>query len=1540
MAETLTTTLTQIPADIALRPRISGDSFSALTIKYRAGELIGIASDHPDHDVTTFVPGISFIDGAYISETGLPTVTTAAGFDTGTATISGGTIGIVDIDGDPFADKNADKLLNNRALMNSVLSLYIWPVGEAIDFERDLVMTSQINDDSWDAGESVLSFSDINRQTDVKIFKPASWHMLRNFSDADEWLPITMTQAEYDDQQFTFEHSAAYSVDPSLTVGYLLIDDQILTHTGLVYDATRDEVGFNIINWSAFQTEARDWEVDQNTELQNRQEIKEFIYWQEDVSNTIKMIYEGSTHDGRAVLPHWTASIPVDFIDLNSLALFASPERRVIQQPKEQSAKRFIENEILRFSVAVLTIDKKGRLSYVPAVTDGTVTGFELELNETNTDISAMSPLRRDTSKVKTSVGIEWGYQPLKDTYRRPTFYIDPSAADRNQNNESVIFSSKTIQSGFYTESAVLRLAQAMHARHADPSEGITVSPDFELLWVPEGTQIRLNFEDVITYDRGVASSGPLDADFTLISKTIDYENQNLTFQLKQYRSRGDDLFAEAEPQLTDEFFIRGRHSFADLPGLTISSGVASGSPDIDINDAYYYLDNLTLSNQFTPNWINGPGAGLKLAVKGVLLIGADMNGTGQGLSRGGLGETDSAAATAGQRGYFGTPAAGGSFEIHDRETDFGPRRRLRMLSRPPKLQQPKGQVSRHVLRLTFDGQNLQGLPPHPCGSGGGGSDRSLIVYDDKIGDSTYTTTETYYDGHDGAAGGMGFEFICYPGSDFLPGGKITTDGADAEDGIEITGLLNSGGNSAVATSSGGNPYPGVLSFVIDGAGTTPDINETNFSAKIGGGITPGVPAPAIDYKPHDTTIALPLTHSHFTSPSGVNLWEAAHAIAFVPRLEVAQVEPTTEFQQELILNPDRRVVLFVQDNEPSDKNNRDLWITVSQFNSDSKTPTMQRWNSSLVDWQLVAWPDSVAFMLLQVERTYGAGDGSVLHFGDAFPDDYSVDDLFYNDSTEELYRLGPPHVLLNRQVYGYYTAHNYFADGNLLGWLAGDSTLYFGTDRSIRPTNNFTPPPPGPGESNDPFTVLLAATRTYDLDGDVEWTYGTDNAVSVDAGGSGDAVIFIQSGTGGMASDTDNRQIWVYVKASGSGKVIKIQSAGDASNTGDPAVQATHTILNTGSDYVWEKVTGGIGQFNAFASELQIRTDDVGVDICKVILLDKDSTSVPVGAAGLSTPAGSGEVARLSYPKQNIVDLNNPYPGFTITELLGEGGTPGMRIDAAGTGVYRWFAERFTFAVSPGKQYVITSKVKSHLTVINSAAEGYAVMLECYDTSGNLRLTNDVETAGSDHWFSQQRGEFTYVTEILDIPWNHPGIVSMSARPVVHADGGYLLWDSIECKESTDRYRLQTVFSSTQLNVFTTIFLDGSSPPATGLSTSSPRTIEKWSTYIARRRVVKFSFSAVISTDQYSAKGKLVFAINQTLGGATILLSEEYTIDPSGTFVQFTSDTVTSANDTFDELIMGYFFTSESAVNVPNDVIIESIRYKVSHDELPRAGW
>lgn len=1534
MAEILSTTLTQIPADVIQRPRIAGDSFSALTIKYRTGEVVGIASDHPDHDVSTFMPGISFISGAFISESGLPTVTTAAGFDTGTATISGGTIGIVDIVGNPFADKNADKLLNNRALMNSVLSLYIWPAGETIDLERDLVLTAQINNDSWEDGESVLSFSDINRQTDVKIFKPASWHMLRNFAEDDEWLPVTLTQAEYDNNQYTFEHSAAYSVDPSLTVGYLLIDDQILTHTGLVYDGTRGEVGFNIIDWSAFQTEARDWEVDPDTELQNRQKIEEYIYWQEDVSNTIRMVYVGSTHDGRAVPSHWTASIPVEFIDLNSLALFASAERRVIQKPKEQSAKRYIENEILRFSVAVLTIDKKGRLSYVPAVTDGTVTGFELELNETNTDITAMSALRRDTSKVKTSVGIEWGYQPLKDTYRRPVFYIDPGSIERNQNNESVVFSSKTIQSGFYTESAVLRLAQAMHARHADPTEGIQVKPDFELLWVPEGTQVRLKFDDVITYDRGVATSGPLDDDFTLISKTIDYENQDLTFTFKQYRARGDDLFAEAQPQLSDEFFMRGRESFADLSGLTIASGVASGSPDIDINKSYYYLDNLTLSNLFTPNWINGPGAGFKLATKGVLLIAADLVGTGQGLSRGGVGATASTAATTGQRGYFGTPAAGGSFEIHDRETNIGQRRRIRMLSRPPTAQQPRGEVGRHVLRLTYDGQNLAGLPPHPCGSGGGGTDRSKITFDDDQ-DSVIVTTETYYDGVDGAAGGMGFEFICYPGSDFLPGGKITTDGADAEDGVIITGLLNSSGNSAVATTSGGNPYPGVLSFVIDGAGTTPDINETNFSAKMGGGVSPGSPAPAIDYRPNDTTVVLPVSHSHFASPSAVNLWEAAHAIAFVPKLEVGQVEPANEFQQESILNPDRNVVLFVQDNEPSDKNNRDLWITVAQFNSDSKTPTMYRWNSTFADWQLVSWPDSVAYTLVQVERTYGAGDGSKLFFGTEFPLNYNEDDLFLNEETDTLYRLGPPHVVITRNELGFYNGATFLSDGKFLRWLRGDRTLYFGTNRSIDPTNDFTPPPPGPGESNDSFLVLSAITYSYDLDGSVEWSYDSDSASSVSAGGSNDGVIFIQAGTGGMTSDTEARQIWVYIKATGSGKVLKVQSAGDASNSGNSGLQATHTVQNTGSSFAWEKVTGGIGQFNAYAAELQLRTDDVGIDIAKVILLELDSSSVPTGDVGLAVPAGSGQLERLKYPRQAIGDINSPYAGFTITEFLGEGQAPGMRIDAAGTGVYRWFAEEVTFPVSAGKQYQIISKVKSLLSVINAAAEGYAVLIRCYDAAGNVKLTNDIETAGADHWFSQQRADFTYVSEVIEIPYNHPGVVSMSVRPMVHADSGHLLLDDIECKEVTERVHEQQVFDRTFFNVFNT-----GTPPATSSGINAPRIIESWNTIVTRRRKVKFTFSALISTDQFSAKGQLIFSINQIAGSAQLLLSKEYIIDPSGTLVEFSTEQTTSANDIFDQLNIGFLFTSESAVNVPNDVIVDAIRYEVSHDELPRAGW
>lgn len=1060
---------------VASRPVYAVKEHLAIELEFRANETVWIGIDDPG--LAALLPAGAVLLDAVIAEGGLPTVRENAGFEDGKGTFSGGQIQILDDVGNSFANIVADKLTNNRALVKSTVRIYIWPFGQNLNTDRDLQYTFQVYDDSFQDNVWTLDCADIQRGLDTEIFTEQSWRMKSNLAAGDDWLAITAAQDELDGRTFTFERRENASDAAGLTVGYLWLESgdnvEIVSHTGLVWDNARGEAGFNLHQRGRFQSVDQAWDADEEKEPNNRQEIVHYPYYEEDRSNLYRLHATGFTHDGRTLEKQVdNAGVDAKWINSPALASFASNEILQVGNPSEQTALEFIESELMAFAPGVTTVDKYGRLKPVRLITSGDTSPSTVTLNERN--IISYGEFKTETANVATTVGIKWGQSLLdRDLFLRPVYWFDPTAEDRNQNEEIETYTSRTYRTGFHTEGSIRRTAGAMYDRHVDPYKSLSLELDFGYRWVPLGARIHIEHDDIIDYDNGTASGAPINRDMTLIGKTVDLNNRTLQVKLAGWSDKSEDHFAASLPQLPESFFNDGNKiDIATIPGINISGGVATGNVTIDLTETYYHLGDLRL--QFNSVTAINRG-GFRLHCRGVLIPDCDILLGGKSVYRGGQGATagdpigGGSNATPGDRGYFGTAEAGGSFyadvKVVNISGNFGVPAVTRVLSRPVGYEQPSARVESHRLVLTYNDGQVEGFPADGGGSGGGGTDRSRVDFQELVdiggGDFFPQDRQQIIDGHDGAAGGAFFEFISHAGSDLGPNAKLRTNGAAVTTPPEIINgdySLSATDRTYMAQAAAAGGEPGVISWGIDGAGTGPIFTATNCECFNGTSISEGEPWASDSFVGRrKITDGLATTdsvrHPSFTSSPRQNMYKQCASWAYIPAGENTQVKPVsqiTEFLLEAFLRSDIHVTSTSA--FPSNANVGDYTITQTRADSSQANPIMFRLTNS--GWEPVDWNQGDALARLHLDN-YRLTGRTTVRGGATRPVDFNDGDLWHEEATEITWRLySPPGTDQVFQDKGTRLGEELHDDPNWQRTAAGESIVIGTNDPNADPIN------------------------------------------------------------------------------------------------------------------------------------------------------------------------------------------------------------------------------------------------------------------------------------------------------------------------------------------------------------------------------------------------------------------------------------------------------------------------------------------------------
>jgi len=1015
-------------------------------IELTAGQIGYIVSDPR---ARASLPAGAVVLDAVLAEGGLPTITETPGFTSGKGRISGGTYTLVDDRlalGIWLAEKNA----SGESITNAIFRQYSAAVGEPLltdaDREEALDYTFQVSGHRVSMGGQVheIDVRDIRRNLDVEIFPERGWRLYQSITDdPDLAIPITLDIAEQttdetlDDflarHSWLFEHGPDYLQDPGLIVGYGLIQDgtraEVFSHRGLklgqIAAFGSPVVVFDVVERGVLGTIPYAWEVDEDTAPQNRLEIAHFPYFEEDPLALIVGIATGRMPDGRPLPEGDYVGIDEKWVAADTFTSAGDTARRTVRMPKTTKAQTYIESELLAFMPGVMMPGRSGALEYRGQQTygdTGTVATVTARNIETNQDVV----YEQDQSGLAMPVHVWWDYDPILEEHLQKTTWHDEAAIDRNRTPEPKTYKSSTISTGATTEPALNRFAGILFDRHRDPVPRIrSLSVTRELWWVPVGSQVMVSLE---VYDH-VNGSGLLNylmRPMTVVTRAFDQESRSMVWGLAGALERSADLVS-SEPSITREMILENAIRLEDVPGITVlANGQISGTPTLVLGQKYAHVDRpCTLTSAFNPTW-TGDGGDFELWTEQALTIACELDLTAAGNRPGGAGGTATQKPGSGSQNLFNSRAAGSL-----RATEFyrtgtlssdGSLSLRRILNVPPAEHRSAPLLAVRP-QVSVDGDRLVGMPVDLSGSGGAGGGVSTISQRTITGVSAGIFPRTVrVAGGDGGAGGAGAKFVCPPGSSIAPGGRIITNGGDADSPPLVSTPQHSTfgiGASGAAGRRGG------LLFLINGRGTAPAVDSDTFHAFNGrtftdtasiNGETRQLSSVPSGYDKRDTGA---VWKPGYDTEERTNLWLESHDIQFLPPRAVSQESllpgPSNEIASILALQKDQRIKLIptLSRVAPSDGQLDDF--AIAQADIDDLTIedppafvlTADGWES--LDWTTA---NNIYSLILESKRK-GGGDSIIT--SETRPQNEDGN-LWHNPLDDTIVRLlpgGPPDYLV-----------------------------------------------------------------------------------------------------------------------------------------------------------------------------------------------------------------------------------------------------------------------------------------------------------------------------------------------------------------------------------------------------------------------------------------------------------------------------------------------------------------------------------------------
>ncbi len=1000
----------------------------AIRLTARPGQSIWTGCDKLER--SQLPAGHVFID-APLAEGGLPDITITPGLTSGTANISGGVYRLLD-DLNLLGDWLADKALNRVQMFGGTIEQFDLgeddDLNDPITFQRCLRYTFRVSN-TIKIDDSVYEFNceDVKRDLDVEIFNKEPFRLHSTIGTGTTTIRITLPVDEADDHDYTFEHGPDYLIRPGEHRGLLLINGEYIGYGGLVELTIAGEQVLALVDpeRAMFGTERGVHEVGDETPIENRPKMEHVAYAEESPASLALAVATNKFLDGRT----WThgLNLGAEWFDIPSYAEAADDRRRTVLRTKSIVAKKYLEEHVLARMPAILIPAPTGKLRMQQVSFRAQPTARNI-LDESTCYGGDLSALTIDAKDCKKTLILKWDKDSIKDEYRQEVHIIDLVSNAETQATDDVEYECENITTSRSTESEVKGIGATLWAKHALPVKRLSADLTRELWHVLPGEALLVRHYPK-DYKNGSSTVKPIDTPMLVGTIRDRQRSSKFSVDLIGYQAPPASLLQGSLPLPESVYMENG----LPLPGVV--DGVASGSPTINLNQKYYYLDDLTWSDSWAPNYV-GYGD-LELWVRGVFLWAASVDGKGLGMPPG-------------VGGYHVAPPAAGPWEAAinyptddggNIQTGGGPRQ-ITVRSHPASIAVGR-QQSTLAEQVNVERGRLVGVPASLAGSGGadGEISRSRVTK----GYTRDLVSSVDIAGSTAAHGGMGGKIVCFPGSGMVGSGSLDCSGADGT--IPAVTSIGIGYTTAVAAAGAGGAH-GHWAFYTDGIGTPfQGINASSFIAKDGQSLLPGNRA---ESSTRLGRVTAPWRGYYDPPQDDSNKWLDAHTIGILPPSQVAtDTNYSSAFSEFFEDQPDGRSRVRVQVARPGDGNRWDLWITPNNLSIGGTTPELYVFGSAgyeLVDWETTPYA-TVYHAMLGIARR----GGSVLHYGDTRPQVFSDGDEWVDSATEHRWILyeSKADVLIGSG--DYLVGANKWADSNLAKY-PDEQSIYVFDDLDLMP--------------------------------------------------------------------------------------------------------------------------------------------------------------------------------------------------------------------------------------------------------------------------------------------------------------------------------------------------------------------------------------------------------------------------------------------------------------------------------------------------------
>jgi hypothetical protein len=687
---------------------------------------------------------------------------------------------------------------------------------------------------SYDKGLYTIKCADITREQRKEVFRPVSTTLTATI-DA-----VAVTVPANDTSRFqTVAHGTSYSDAPSLTVGYIRIEDEIIRYTGTT------GTSFTGCTRGVFNSRAVAHVIEANTPVSRRTKIEEIIYLEMPGPKLAYAVLTGVIYGTANTLPeHWHLGIDAALVRLADFETIGPdlwvPANDADLGPltfrfdglKAQDGKQFLEKQVFLLLACYSPIYSDGTIGLkrmVPVISTASPV-----VTLTENQIVSMSELEHDLDGMHNIFLIEWGHEEVRDDFIRDTLFVDEESIIVHGKSPVQKYQFYGLHSQRATDATLAKKLDAIRDRYAEPPQRLTTTVLGSLNRIEVGDIVGVRVPDQVLRDF-TQEAGEYNRSFEVQQKSYDAFSGDVTLQIFGSTSRPSPLpIGTGEtPPLPNAFYssagtaLTSIISEASAGVLNTGSFTLTGNASLTAAGAvFYYLGDLTI-----PNGCNITiAANVQLRVMGFLTLNGTINGAGggrAGVSDPGTGAWD--AVFAGNSGFVGNSR--GWDGVLAKVAPVGRVPAVNAQSLPAAMTRAQF-ASFPTLELTVQGTTLLGLPSELRGSGGAPGGRIV----GRQANGTYSIVAA---GGAGANGGAGLCVISR-GMSMGASASITLDGNDSAATSLVTFSFID-----FYPGVGGAGGPGAFLLLLDGVTlAVPEIMPTNFSARTGAFTQPGNPLP------------------------------------------------------------------------------------------------------------------------------------------------------------------------------------------------------------------------------------------------------------------------------------------------------------------------------------------------------------------------------------------------------------------------------------------------------------------------------------------------------------------------------------------------------------------------------------------------------------------------------------------------------------------------------------------------------------------------